>query len=87
MATHSCIAWRISWTEKPVGYSPWGRKESDMTEATQYAWEAGIRTRKNEIKEKGIFPYKKVHYQVGDDDTTGPFGQCIPWRYERKSIH
>ena len=23
-----------------------------------------------EIKEKGIFPCKKVHYQVGDDDTT-----------------
>ena len=33
MATHSSIlAWRIPWTEEPVGYSPWGRKESDMTE-------------------------------------------------------
>ena len=30
MATHSRIlAWRIPWTEKPGGYSPWGRKESD----------------------------------------------------------
>ena len=30
--THSNIlAWRIPWTEKPVGYSPWGHKESDMT--------------------------------------------------------
>ena len=30
MATHSSIlAWRIPWTEK--GYSPWGRKDSDMT--------------------------------------------------------
>ena len=30
MATHTNIlAWRISWT---VGYSPWGRKELDMTE-------------------------------------------------------
>ena len=27
-ATH----WRIPWTEEPAGYSPWGRKESDMTE-------------------------------------------------------
>ena len=33
MATHSSIlAWKIPWTEEPVGYSPWGRKESDMTE-------------------------------------------------------
>ena len=34
MAAHSSIlAWRIPWTEEPVGYSPWGRKELDMTEA------------------------------------------------------
>ena len=33
MATHSGIlAWRIPWTEKPVGYSPWSHKESDTTE-------------------------------------------------------
>ena len=32
MATHSSVlAWRIPWTEEP-GYSPWGHKESDMTE-------------------------------------------------------
>ena len=37
MATHSStLAWEIQWTEEPgrslVGYSPWGRKESDTTE-------------------------------------------------------
>ena len=33
MTTHSSIlAWRIPWAEKPVGYSPWGHKELDMTE-------------------------------------------------------
>ena len=33
MATHSSIlAWRIQWTEELAGYSPWGCKESDMTE-------------------------------------------------------
>ena len=33
MATHSSIlAWKISWTESLVGYSPWGNKESDTTE-------------------------------------------------------
>ena len=34
MATHSSIlAWRILWTEEPGGHGPWGRKESDTTEA------------------------------------------------------
>ena len=35
MATHSSVlAWRIPWTESLVGCSPWGRTESDTTEAT-----------------------------------------------------
>ena len=30
--THSNIlAWKISWTEEPGGYSPWGLDESDTT--------------------------------------------------------
>ena len=34
MATHSSIlTWRILWTEEPgKAYSPWGCKETDMTE-------------------------------------------------------
>ena len=33
IATHtSILAWRIPWTEKPAGYSPWDRKELDTTE-------------------------------------------------------
>ena len=34
MATHSTIlAWRMPWTEEPARlHSPWGHKESDMTE-------------------------------------------------------
>ena len=33
MAIHSSfLAWRISWTEEPGGYSPRGCRESDMTE-------------------------------------------------------
>ena len=32
MATHSNIlAWKIPWTEEPVGYSPWGGNKSDTT--------------------------------------------------------
>ena len=33
IATHSSIlSWRIPWAEEPVGYNPWGCKESDTTE-------------------------------------------------------
>ena len=33
MAPHSStLAWKIPWTGEPVGCSPWGRSESDMTE-------------------------------------------------------
>ena len=35
MTTLSSIpAWRIPWTDEPVGYSPQGLKESDKTERT-----------------------------------------------------
>ena len=35
IATHSStLAWRIPWTEELAGYSPWGCKELDTTEAT-----------------------------------------------------
>ena len=38
MVTHSSIlAWEVPWTEELVGYSSWGCKESDMTEATEHA--------------------------------------------------
>ena len=37
MATHSSIlAWKISWTEGPGSYSPWGSKESVMTERLHF---------------------------------------------------
>ena len=33
VATHSStLAWEIPWTEEPGRYSPWGRKELEMTE-------------------------------------------------------
>ena len=37
MAPHSStLAWKIPWTEEPLGCSPWGRKESDMTEQIHF---------------------------------------------------
>ena len=43
MATHSSIlAWRIPHGQRSlVGYSPWGRKESDMTERLSTAQRRG----------------------------------------------
>ena len=38
-ATHSStLAWKISWTEEPGSYSPWGCKESDTTEQLHFLW-------------------------------------------------
>ena len=46
VATQSSIlAWEIPWAEKPAGYSPWGRKESDMTEqlsTLELEWVPGL---------------------------------------------
>ena len=37
VAPHSStLAWKISWIEEPVRYSPWGRKESDTTEQLHF---------------------------------------------------
>ena len=37
MAIHSStIAWKIPWQWSLVGYSPWGRKESDTTERLHF---------------------------------------------------
>ena len=36
MAIHSSNAWKMPWTRSLVGYSPWGRKESDTTERLHF---------------------------------------------------
>ena len=47
MATHSSIiAWKSHRQRSPAGYSPWGRKESDMTERLG----TSIRTSKEAFK-------------------------------------
>ena len=51
----SKIPWRRQWQPTPVllpgkfhgwrslvGYSPWGRKESDTTERLHFAWDKGL---------------------------------------------
>ena len=46
MATHSSIlAWESPWTKEPSGlyYSPWGHKESDMTEQLSTAQQGEIK--------------------------------------------
>ena len=42
MAAHSSIvAWKTSRTEESSGYSPWGPKESDITECTHSSTQSG----------------------------------------------
>ena len=42
MATHSSnLAWKIPWMEEPGRYSPWGRKELDMTERLHFHFISG----------------------------------------------
>ena len=37
MATHSgTLAWKIPWTEEPVGYSAWDHKEWDTTKQLHF---------------------------------------------------
>ena len=37
MTPHSStLAWKIPWTEEPVGCSPWSREESDATERLHF---------------------------------------------------
>ena len=49
MATQSSIlAWRIPWTEEPGElYTPWGSKESDMTEQLHFTY-----SKQNKIERK-----------------------------------
>ena len=48
MAAHSStLAWRIPWTKDLVGYSPWGRKELDMTERLHFQYKYPERKQTN----------------------------------------
>ena len=49
MAAHySILAWKSPWTEEPtaVGYSPWGRKESDTTSTTEHIMKNNLKKNK-----------------------------------------
>ena len=53
MATHSStLAWKFPWTEKPGGYSPWGRKELDTTERLHLLREQERESLYNQISSK-----------------------------------
>ena len=65
MATHSSIlAWRIPWTEELAGYSLWGCKDSDTTEATKHAHGVHRRAANTGIAAQWIF--KTAHNQIAD---------------------
>ena len=67
MATHSSIlAWRIPWMRSLVSYSPWGRKESDMTEKLHFTtpWkEIYVQPRQHIKKQRHYFANKGLSCQ------------------------
>jgi len=76
MATHSnTLAWRIPWTESLAGYSPWGHKESDMTEQNCSKPSGGARSK--------VFAmaYKALGFPGG---TRGKESACQCRRYKRR---
>ena len=62
IATHSStLAWRILWTEEPLGYCPRGRKESDTTyrlnNKTEQEWkQVKVFLHTQGLKKKFLFP-------------------------------
>ena len=53
---HQYLAWRTPWTEEPGGlHSPWGHKESDMTEQL---------TLFHFIMYNGSFTVEAMHYSL-----------------------
>ena len=61
---HSRIpAWRIPWTEEPVGYSPWGCKESDTTERVSMHSEAAAKYLANLVL--ALLPLGALHPAPG----------------------
>ena len=74
MATHSSIlAWKIPRTEEPSRlYSPWGHKESDMTERLTHA----LTTNAEEVEDEQFYedlqdlleliPQKDILFIIGD---------------------
>ena len=63
MATHSSsLARSIPWTEEPGWlYSPWGRKESDTTEATEHTHTCILREERQPVSPKSM-PLQSVQF-------------------------
>ena len=62
MAAHfSVLPWRIHGQRNLAGYSPWGHKESDMTEATYHTFTEHLKNSKcqNKIKTLNSFLFVK----------------------------
>ena len=58
------LAWRIPWTEEPVGYSPWGHRESHTTRPRAQA-EKRLSNIANILKWKGKWSRSVVSDSLG----------------------
>ena len=71
MATYSSIlAWRISWTWTVAGYSPWGHKESDITERLTHTQPPATEKYNNHIHMK---KWRAVNYTTWKSKPLFPF--------------
>ena len=68
MVTHSSIfAWKTTRTEEPGGYSPWGHKESDLTEqlnthtCCDYYYFGDHSMTRNGISQNSTWPFLCFH--------------------------
>ena len=71
MAPHSStLAWKIPWTEEPVGYSPWGRTESDTTERFQLSLFTFMHWRRKWQPTPVFLPGESQGWGCTESDTT-----------------
>ena len=80
MATHSSIlAWKIPWTEKTGGYSPWGGKQLDMTEHTCTKCQVSEDTRRKTFSLYNLQTASKICDVLAEhQDCSSSEARCTP---------
>ena len=95
MATHSSIlAWEIPWTDEPGIYSPWGHKESDMTEHNTTATTTKKQSSKDRPQNHGRDEEADTRIGSGKNSPNhntqlgshGTFGSCMTKKLQKQEI-
>ena len=80
MATLSrFLTWRIPWTEEPGELNPWGHKESDTTETTQFAHTMAIHQFSRSVMSDSLQPHGLQHTRLPcPSPTPGVYSNSCP---------